>query len=123
MSRAVNLILFLFVLIGAVWLYQVKHEASVEEDRAASLQKQIDEEKEALLLLKAEWSYLNRPQRVQELAEKFSQELGLEAVEPHQIGSVSELPERQLPASVSGGDQQGLDDLLKQAEPASLRLD
>ena len=61
MSRLINLLLILFVLMGAFWLFQVKHQAKEEGGKIAILRGQIQEEKDALLLLKAEWSYLNRP--------------------------------------------------------------
>ena len=121
MSRLVNAVLFLFVLLGAFWLYQVKHEAKLEEEKIANLQQQIREEKEALLLLKAEWSYLNRPERVQTLTDRFSGELGLKEVEPFQIGKVADLPERIEGEPVSDQDQQQLNSLLDQAQPASLK--
>ncbi|SNY94379.1 hypothetical protein SAMN04515647_4698 [Cohaesibacter sp. ES.047] len=121
MSRLVNVVLFVFVLVGAFWLYQVKHEAKLEEEKIATLQKQIKEEKQALLLLKAEWSYLNRPQRVQTLTDRFSDELGLKQVEPYQIGKVADLPERVEGSTVSDQDQKQLKSLLNQAQPASLK--
>ena len=121
MSRLVNAVLFLFVLLGAFWLYQVKHEAKLEEEKIANLQQQIKEEKEALLLLKAEWSYLNRPERVQTLTDRFSGELGLKEVEPFQIGKATDLPERIEGEPVSDQDQQQLNSLLDQAQPASLK--
>ena len=123
MSRLINIVLFLFVLLGAFWLYQVKHEAKEEERKIVTLEKQIADEKEALLLLKAEWSYLNRPERVQNLSERFAEQLGLSELQPHQIGSVSDLPERmQGPAEVNG-EQPSIDDLLKQAQPTSMKVE
>ncbi len=116
MSRLVNFFLFVFVLLGAFWLYQVKHEAKETEGNIAELQKQIKEEKEALLLLKAEWSFLNRPDRVQKLSERFSDQLGLKEVKPYQIGDAEDLPERKSPAT-GGEDEtvQSIDELLGEA--------
>lgn len=105
MSRLINLALFCFVLLGAFWLYQVKHQAKVTENRIAEIEAQIAAEKEALLLLKAEWSYLNRPERVQRLAERFSEKLGLKAVQPYQVGIMQDLPDR--PAESERLDEQG----------------
>lgn len=116
MSRLINIFLFLVVLVGAFWLYQVKHEAKETEREIADLQRQIKEEREALLLLKAEWSYLNRPGRVQELTERFAEELGLTEAAPHQVGEANDLPEKS--GEGSGQDQrsiQSIDDLLGKA--------
>lgn len=116
MSRLVNFVLFVFVLLGAFWLYQVKHEAKETEKNIANLQKQIKEEKEALLLLKAEWSFLNRPERVQQLSERFAKQLGLTDVKPYQIGEAEDLPERSSPASGEEDEAvQSIDDLLGEA--------
>ncbi|WP_373236234.1 cell division protein FtsL [Cohaesibacter celericrescens] len=123
MSRLTNFLLFFLVLIGAFWLYQVKHEAQEEEKKIATLEKQISAEKEALLLLKAEWSYLNRPQRVQRLVERFSDQLHLKAVDPHQIGSAADLPERIEGPALTGDDKQGLDAFLKNAQPVHARVE
>ena len=119
MSRLINAVLFLFVLLGAFWLYQVKHEAKEEESRIVKLEKQIEDEKEALLLLKAEWSYLNRPERVQKLSERFADQLGLSEVQPYQIGTIGDLPERLQEPSEVGADKPTIDDFLKQAQPAA----
>ncbi|TLP48434.1 hypothetical protein FDK21_01890 [Cohaesibacter sp. CAU 1516] len=120
MSRLINTVLFLFVLLGAFWLYQVKHEAKEEESRIVKLEQQIEDEKEALLLLKAEWSYLNRPERVQKLSERFSEELGLSEVQPYQIGTVADLPERVQEPSEVGADKPTIDEFLKQAQPTAV---
>lgn len=122
MSRLINILLFLVLLVGAFWLYQVKHEAKETERQIADLQRQIQEEKEALLLLKAEWSYLNRPDRVQELTERFAKQLGLSEVAPHQLGEANDLPERNEDGP--GGDRavQSIDDLLGKASVRSAPL-
>ena len=65
-------------LMGAFWLFQVKHEAKEEGEKIAILKGQIQDEKDALLLLKAEWSYLNRPQRIQRLTDEFLRPVGVE---------------------------------------------
>ena len=123
MSRFINIALFLFVLLGAFWLYQVKHEAKEEERKIVSLEKQIADEKEALLLLKAEWSYLNRPDRLQQLSEGFAKQLGLSEVQPYQIGSMDDLPERQQDPSEASGEAPSIDDLLKKTQPTSLTVE
>ncbi|SNZ09086.1 cell division protein FtsL [Cohaesibacter gelatinilyticus] len=116
MGRLINLVLFGGVLLGAFWLYQVKQQARETEGQIATLQHQIAVEKEALLLLKAEWSYLNRPERVQNLAKRFADQLGLKEVKAYQIGEDADLPERV--ASRDGAGDAGpetIDELLGKA--------
>ena len=124
MSRLINLFLLAVVLAGAFWLYQVKHEAKQEEERIAHLEHQITEEKQALLLLKAEWSYLNRPSRVQRLSDRFSAQLGLKEVAPYQIGDVADLPDRTPAAPALAGDHSGTaQPPFKPTQPASVNLE
>lgn len=116
MGRLINLVLFGGVLLGAFWLYQVKQQARETEGQITTLQHQIAVEKEALLLLKAEWSYLNRPERVQNLAKRFADQLGLKEVKAYQIGEDADLPERV--ASRDGAGDAGpetIDELLGKA--------
>ncbi len=116
MGRLINLALFCGVLLGAFWLYQVKQQARETESQIADLQRQIAVEKEALLLLKAEWSYLNRPERVQQLAKRFADQLGLKEVKAYQIGEDADLPERTV--AVDNGDAanpETIDELLGKA--------
>ncbi|WP_316860122.1 hypothetical protein [uncultured Cohaesibacter sp.] len=120
MSRLINFLLFLFVLIGAFWLYQVKHEAKVEGEKIATLEKQIQDEKDALLLLKAEWSYLNRPERVQMLNDEFTDKLGLKSIEPYQIGDLSDVPDRD-DELMPGAVVHDLEALMDQTHPQSVK--
>ncbi|MCV6574444.1 MAG: hypothetical protein OIF58_01810 [Cohaesibacter sp.] len=123
MGRFLNLVLFCGVLLGAFWLYQVKQQARETEAQIADLQRQIDVEKEALLLLKAEWSYLNRPERVQKLAERFAEQLGLKEVKAHQIGKEEDLPEKSVSQADGADDRaQSLDDLLGQASSRPMSM-
>ena len=115
MSRLINLVLAFLVLMGAFWLYQVKHQAKETEETIARLEKEIKDEKEALSLLRAEWSYLNRPERVQSLSEKFAGQLGLKEVEPYQIGEAEDLPDRKAGALPDAQSQQSIRDLLGKA--------
>lgn len=123
MSRLINLLLILFVLMGAFWLFQVKHQAKEEGGKIAILRGQIQEEKDALLLLKAEWSYLNRPQRIQRLTNEFSNQLGLKAIEPYQIGDINDVPDRSGDATLPGAVVDDLEGLLEHAHPASAKTE
>jgi hypothetical protein len=52
-------------------LFHVSQAVQQKEDRVSHLQTQIMHEKNQLHLLRAEWHYLNQPQRLQALAEKY----------------------------------------------------
>jgi len=77
---------------AAALTYKTKREA---EDQLAAVQKiqaQIRYEEETIDLLKADWSLLTQPSRLQKLAEVYKSQLGLEPVNAHQIGSLDDIP-------------------------------
>lgn len=59
------------VLVAAFGLYMVKYRVQALQEDIAMTRHQLDEERQALHVLKAEWAYLNRPDRLQELSDKY----------------------------------------------------
>ncbi|MBI3503459.1 MAG: hypothetical protein HY059_01355 [Proteobacteria bacterium] len=76
-------------------LYQLKHEVIALENELFRLNRQIVQEQQNIHVLKAEWSYINQPQRLQALAQRH---LDLMPMTPRQIGRLEALPA--LPAQV-----------------------
>lgn len=92
MMRIINITL-LAVLIGiATWTYSVKHEAQDLLSQIRSLEDAIETERESIDLLKADWAFLSDPQRLQALADRYKDDLGLSATRPDQIATFDELP-------------------------------
>lgn len=79
-------ILFSVVLmLGAgISTYVIKSQVIGLESEIVSMRKQITQYEEGLHVLQAEWSYLNRPERLQALAEA---KLGLIVSNHHQLVS------------------------------------
>src|SRR4029078_9112870 len=71
MLRFVNICLVLGLVALAYVIYQVKYEARALDEQIASLGKEIDEERDGIALLRAEWSLLNSPERIERLAQKY----------------------------------------------------
>jgi hypothetical protein len=74
------------------WAYHqtiLTQQALREVDR---LQRAIGAEHESLSVLRAEWAYLNRPDRLRELADFNFDRLGLMPLAPEQFGDVIEIP-------------------------------
>ncbi len=92
MGRIFNLILLAAMIVGAAVTYDMKHKAELAADRVATLQSQIAKEKNDIVLLKAEWSMLTQPARLQAMVEKYSDHFQLQPFSPNQIASIDEIP-------------------------------
>jgi cell division protein FtsL len=91
MLRFVNICLILGLVALAYVIYQVKYETRALDAEIASLNKEIDEERDAIAVLRAEWSLLNRPERIERLARKY---LKLAPAKPFQLLTVDTVSDR-----------------------------
>ncbi len=82
MLRVLNIMLVCAVVGVAVWLYELKYGVRDKIVEIAALERKIARAQQDLTLLKAEWSHVARPNRVQDLAKRH---LGLEGARPSQI--------------------------------------
>lgn len=65
------------VIAFAGWAYDVKYKAQAALARVETLRGEIAREKEKISVLRAEWAYLNRPERLRLLTERYFDELKL----------------------------------------------
>lgn len=70
--RSMTLWLLLATCAG-ITLFLIKHEVQDREDRLNALHREILADQEAIQVLNAEWSYLNRPDRLEHLIREFSE--------------------------------------------------
>jgi cell division protein FtsL len=91
MLRFVNICLVLGLVALAYVIYQAKYEARGLDERIAVLTKEIERERDTLAVARAEWSLLNRPERIERLAEKY---LKLVPAKPQQLVVLDEVTER-----------------------------
>lgn len=63
-------------------LFQVKFKVQELHREAAELKRELQHEKDSIHVLKAEWAYLNQPERLYHLSQKF---LDLKEVKPDQL--------------------------------------
>jgi hypothetical protein len=92
--RTSDILLIAVMVSAAAFTYKTKHEA---EDRLAELHKlerQIRYEEDTIDILKADWSLLTQPSRLQKLTEIYRSELSLQPVDARQIVGLDELPSR-----------------------------
>ncbi len=93
-------LIWIFIIAGiSLGLFQIEQEVQQREEELALLNQQILKDQEALHVLKAEWSYLNQPSRLEELNDKF---LGLAPVTGWQITHLGDLPFRSPAEAVTG---------------------
>ncbi len=92
MLRTINILLVLMMLVGAAVVYDFKYEAERATTRVARITRKIDAERDAIAILKAEWSLLNQPKRLQDLAERYRTYLELDPLEPTQIATIDDIP-------------------------------
>lgn len=103
MFRTTDIVLIAVMVSAAGFTYMTKHGAEAELSKVRRLEAAIRFEEESIDVLKADWSLLTQPSRLQKLADTFHAELMLEPVQAQQIAEISELPPR--PAAVDPSDE------------------
>ena len=90
MIRFVEIMMIAATIVVAIALYAVKYDTGNLASGIAELNRQIRQEREAIGILRAEWSLLNQPERIQKLADKH---LKLEPVSAAQIKTFADVPD------------------------------
>ena len=78
MIRTLDIIMIGVLIAGAGYTFKVKHDAERAVERVESLETRIRLEREAIEILKADWSLLTSPDRLEALIKRHQQELGLQ---------------------------------------------
>lgn len=90
--RNLMFVLTAIAVIGlAFWAYRENYATQAALDAAEDLRSEIRASHERLAVLRAEWAYLNRPERLRDLAEMNFDRLGLLPLRPEQFGRVDEV--------------------------------
>lgn len=89
MLRFVTLFVFVLLFGVSAGLYHVKYSVDRMERQGLSLKAKIADEREAIQILEAEWSSLNRPDRLQSLSDRH---LELAPVEVMQVVNFAAIP-------------------------------
>jgi hypothetical protein len=94
----------------AFWAYRENYATQQVLKDTRALQREIGAAQERLSVLRAEWAYLNRPDRLIQLAELNFERLGLLPLRPDQFGRVDEVSYPVQPALqiTEGVDVSGL---------------
>ncbi len=92
--KPVTLAAVLLTALVSYTIYQLKYDVIDLEDELATLNGDLVAERQAVRVLKAEWSYLNRPDRLQDLAGRY---LALAPSVAYRAASVELLPSQPAP--------------------------
>ncbi|CAN7652928.1 hypothetical protein LJR234_005253 [Mesorhizobium amorphae] len=96
MFRTSDIVLIAVMVSAAALTYKTKREAEEQLAAVQKIQAQIHYEEDTIDLLKADWSLLTQPSRLQKLAEIYKSQLGLEPVNARQIVGLDDLPAKPL---------------------------
>jgi len=79
---------------AAAFTYTTKHKVEAQLAEVRKIEGKIRFEEDTLTILKADWSLLTQPARLQKLTEIYQNELELAPLEARQIVNADELPAR-----------------------------
>lgn len=97
MTKIVSLLLVSLMVLAAAAVYDMKYEAESDAKRIAKLENDVRSEQERISRLKAEWSVLTQPARLQELATSHIGLLKLQSMAATQIVALSDIAMRPAP--------------------------
>lgn len=102
MLRVLTITVFVATLCVAGVLYKLKYDTRALQLQTVHLRKQIEMERSQVAVLRAEWSVLTQPERI----DRFAHDLGLEPLSPRQIISFHNLDAIPLsaPKSMASGE-------------------
>jgi hypothetical protein len=98
---------------AAAYVYRIKMESTVRTERVLRLHAEVREQRDAIAALRAEWSRLDAPLRLQGLAERH---LTLKPIGVNQYDQLKNLPERP-PSYVKPGDPDPIGAMIETIDP------
>jgi hypothetical protein len=100
--RLLNIIVIAALILAASIVYKIKFDSTLQAERVGKLAGELRRERNAIATLRAEWSRLDSPLRVQGLAQRHL--TTLRPIVATQFDSLERLPERPLTIVRPPGD-------------------
>jgi hypothetical protein len=91
MLRILHICVILALVVAAADVYRIKFESTRKVQQVAKLRLDISREHDAVAALRAEWSKLDTPTRIQGLARRH---LALQQIDTRQYDTLERLPDR-----------------------------
>ncbi len=89
--RILNLIVIGALILAAAYVYRIKFDSTVQAERLAKIRSEVRRARDTIAELRAEWTQLDNPARIEGLAKRYLQ---LKPITPTQFDSLDKLPER-----------------------------
>jgi hypothetical protein len=91
MLRLVHVLVVAALVFAAADVYKIKFDSTLQAERVAKLRAEIRRERDLIASLRATWSELDNPERLQGLAQRH---LALKPIETTQYDTFDKLPDR-----------------------------
>jgi hypothetical protein len=91
MIRLLHFVVVCAFIAAAVYVYKIKFDSIASAERLAKVRLEIKRERDNIATLRAEWSKLENPARIQALTQRH---LPLKPIAQHQFDRLDRLPER-----------------------------
>jgi len=111
--RIIHVLVIGFLVFAAAYVYRIKMESTERTERVLRLHADVREQRDAIAALRAEWSRLDAPLRLQGLAERH---LSLKPIAANQYDRLKNLPERP-PSFAKPGDPDPIGAMIQTIDP------
>jgi cell division protein FtsL len=105
--RTTDIVLIAVMVGAAAVTYRIKQGAENELEHIDKIKTQIRLEHDTIDVLKADWSILIQPRRLEKLANLYQAQLQLQPTTAEQIVTIDQLPMRPVVLPGSGSDASG----------------
>jgi cell division protein FtsL len=93
MLRLLHIIVAAVLVLAAADVYRIKFASTRQAEQVAKVRAEIRRERDAIAALRAQWTELDRPERIEQLARRH---LPLKPIDIHQFDHLDHLPDRRI---------------------------